>query len=106
MAICRRSLIREAVLTRECLAAWLETPSFQNTIISIILFNAIILGLETSQTVMTMAGPLVTAMDKICLTIFVVEIVLKLIAHDKRFFASGWNLCLAPNFRTSDLRFL
>ena len=57
-----------------------------------ILFNAVILGLETSDQVMAAAGPLITILDRICLGIFVVEIALKLIAQGPRFFRSGWNL--------------
>jgi voltage-gated sodium channel len=41
---------------------------------------------------MDRVGPLVYALDRACLTIFVIEIVLKLIALGPRFFRSGWNL--------------
>jgi len=37
-------------------------------------------------------GPLIVAIDTICLAIFVVEIAAKLIAHGPRFFKSGWNI--------------
>ncbi|NKX44974.1 ion transporter [Roseicyclus persicicus] len=74
------------------LADWLDRPSVRNTIIGVILFNAVILGLETSPTVMAAAGPLILALDKACLAIFVIEIALKLVAHGPRFFRSGWNL--------------
>ena len=36
-----------------------DRPSFQNFILGVILFNAVILGLETSDEVMAQAGPLV-----------------------------------------------
>ena len=74
------------------LADWLETPKVRFTIIGVIIFNAIILGLETSPTIMAAAGPLITALDWACLSIFVLEIALKLIAHGTRFFRSGWNV--------------
>ena len=77
---------------REKLADWLETPKVRFTIIGVIIFNAIILGLETSPTIMAAAGPLITALDWACLSIFVLEIALKLIAHGTRFFRSGWNV--------------
>jgi voltage-gated sodium channel len=41
---------------------------------------------------MTVAGPLILALDTACLAIFVIEIVLKLVAFGPRFFRSGWNL--------------
>ncbi|WP_428514153.1 ion transporter [Roseovarius sp.] len=66
--------------------------SFQNFILAVILFNAVVLGLETSQTAMTAAGPLIVMLDKICLAIFVVEIGLKLFARGTGFFRNGWNV--------------
>jgi len=65
----------------------------QNFILGVILFNAIILGLETSDVVMDAAGPLILALDVICLSIFVVEILAKLYARGLvGFFRSGWNI--------------
>jgi voltage-gated sodium channel len=77
---------------RTRLAEWLDRPQVRNTIIGVIVFNAIILGMETSDTLMASFGPLILALDRACLAIFVVEIVLKLVAHGGRFFRSGWNL--------------
>jgi len=77
---------------RAKLAAWIESAPIRNAIIGVIVFNAIILGLETSGTLMERFGPLIYALDRACLTIFVIEIVLKLIALGPRFFRSGWNL--------------
>ncbi|MBF9057713.1 ion transporter [Rhodobacterales bacterium HKCCSP123] len=77
---------------RTRLAEWLDRPSVRNTIIGVILFNAVILGMETSPGIMEAAGPLIVAFDRACLTIFVIEIALKLMAHGGRFFRSGWNL--------------
>jgi hypothetical protein len=37
-------------------------------------------------------GPLILALDRACLAIFVIEIALKLLALGGRFFRSGWNL--------------
>ena len=77
---------------RARLAEWLDRPSVRNTIIGVILFNAVILGMETSPVIMEAAGPLIIALDRACLTIFVIEITLKLVALGPRFFRSGWNL--------------
>lgn len=79
-------------MTRSALANWLERPLVRNGIIGVILFNAIILGLETSTQAMAAAGPIILTLDKTCLAIFVVEILLKLVAYGRRFFRSGWNL--------------
>lgn len=80
------------MISRTRLADWLASPSVTNFVIGVILVNAVTLGLETSDTVMAAAGSLVLAVDRICLSIFVIEIVLKLVAHSIRFFRSPWNL--------------
>lgn len=77
---------------RTKLAAWLERPLVGNFIVGVIIFNAVILGLETSSTIMASFGPIILMLDTLCLAVFVVEIVLKLIAHGLRFFRNGWNL--------------
>lgn len=77
---------------REKTAHYLETPFVINGIIIVILFNAVILGLETSERVMAAAGPLVLALDMVCLGVFIVEIIAKLFAHRLAFFRSGWNV--------------
>jgi len=77
---------------REKTAAFIDDPRFGNFIIGVIIFNAILLGLETSKPLMAQMGGLVHLLDMICLYIFVVEIVLKLFAQHFRFFKSGWNL--------------
>ncbi|MBO6601614.1 MULTISPECIES: ion transporter [Paracoccaceae] len=78
-------------MTRQKLADLLDTPQVRFGIIGVIIFNAILLGMETSPTLMNAAGPLILLLDRICLSIFVIEIALKLIAHRLNFFRSGWN---------------
>ncbi|MEM7239148.1 MAG: ion transporter [Pseudomonadota bacterium] len=70
----------------------MDTPLVTNTILGIIMFNAMILGLETSKTVMASWGSLLVALDTICLGIFIVELLLKLIAQGFGFFRRAWNL--------------
>jgi voltage-gated sodium channel len=77
---------------REKLGAVLDRPLVQNVIIGVIIFNAILLGLETSQSVMARVGSLIIALDMLCLGVFIVEIVAKLIARGPAFFRSGWNI--------------
>ncbi len=79
-------------MNRQALAGWLARPVVTNFIFAVIVANAILLGLETSETAMAVAGPLITALDIVCLTIFVIEIGLKMVAHGKDFFRNGWNL--------------
>lgn len=77
---------------RERVAVYLERDIVKNVIIGVIIFNAVILGLETSPGVMDAAGPLVVGLDKLCLAIFVLEIAAKLFARRGKFWRSGWNI--------------
>ncbi len=74
------------------LAAWLERPAVQRTVIGVIIFNAILLGMETSDAIMSRAGALVVMLDRICLAVFVAEMLAKLYAFRGRFFRDGWNV--------------
>ena len=69
-----------------------DSPIFLNTIVAIIVFNAILLGLETSPMIMDRFGGIVLFLDRCCLTIFVIEILLKLYARPIGFFGNGWNI--------------
>lgn len=77
---------------RQTTAAFLERPIVQNGVMGVILFNAVLLGLETSYEAMAVAGPLIIALDMACLAIFVIELSLKMFAQRMAFFRSGWNL--------------
>ncbi|WP_340303842.1 ion transporter [Roseobacter sp. HKCCD7870] len=85
-------MTRDFATTRQILADWLDRPRIRQFIIGVIIFNAILLGLETSPEVMDAAGTIILTLDWICLAIFVIEIALKLVAHGARFFSSGWNV--------------
>ncbi|ABV95226.1 voltage-gated sodium channel [Dinoroseobacter shibae DFL 12 = DSM 16493] len=77
---------------RARLADWIESPRIRNFIITVIIVNAVLLGMETSPALMAAAGGLIVTLDKICLGIFVVELAIKLFALGGRFFRSGWNI--------------
>jgi len=73
-------------------ARWVDSKTVQTWIVAIILLNAVILGLETSPTVMARFGRLLVTLDKLCLGVFLVELVLKLATYRGRFWRSGWNV--------------
>ena len=77
---------------RTRLATFIERPLFRNFILGVILFNAIVLGLETSEGVMATFGPLIHFLDTACLVIFVFEISAKLFVQRVAFFRGGWNI--------------
>ncbi len=74
------------------LAGWIEQPRIQNTVIALIVVNAIILGLETSAAIMAQWGALLTALDAAILAVFVVEIVLRIVVHRWAFFRDPWSV--------------
>ena len=90
---------------RQSVAGFLELPLVRNTIIGIILFNAVLLGVETFPAVMDRVGGVVHLLDAICLAVFVAELAAKLFAHGLRYFRDPWNvfdflivgISLAPN---------
>ena len=77
---------------RQRIADTLDRPVTRNFITAVVLFNAVVLGLETSDVAMAVAGPLIVFLDVLCLSIFVVEIMLKIFARGVSFFRSGWNI--------------
>ena len=74
------------------LKSLIEAPRFGNFIMGVIIFNAILLGLETFPAVMAQAGTVITFLDQLCLGIFVVELIVKFVAYRFRFFRDGWNI--------------
>lgn len=77
---------------RMALARRVESRAFQHFVVGVILFNAAILGLETSAAAMDRFGPALRILDKLCLAVFLVEIGSRLLAYRLHFFRSGWNV--------------
>jgi len=69
---------------------FVESKKFQHFLIFLILFNAITLGMETSEFGKANASLLHT-IDTTILILFSIELVLKLIVYRTQFFRSGWN---------------
>lgn len=78
--------------SRQNLADWVESPGISRIISAIILFNALILGLETSATVMDRWAGVIEFLDNACLAVFVAELSVKLAGRGRGFFRSGWNI--------------
>jgi len=74
------------------ITAIVESRAFSIAITSVIVINAIVLGLETSPRAMAAAGPLLLAIDSVALWIFTIEIGLKIWLYRGRFFRGGWNI--------------
>ena len=72
-----------------------ESHRFQHFILMIILITAVIVGLETSETLVADYGWLFEVADTVVQTIFLIEIAVRLVAHWPRlgrFFQDGWNV--------------
>nr|WP_275296393.1 ion transporter [Sulfitobacter geojensis] len=70
----------------------MESGPFGSFIMGVIIFNAALLGLETSQRAVDAFGPLMLALDTLCLAIFVIELLLKMYVYRLAFFRDGWNI--------------
>ena len=74
------------------LRALLASRRTEQVITALIVLNAIILGLETSDTVMASWGGWLLWADRILLTVFVIEIAARLVVHRLAFFRDPWSL--------------
>jgi len=70
----------------------LERPQVQRGIIALILLNAVLLGLETSPTVMAFAGDPIRLADRLILGLFVIEIAARIMVHRSAFWRDPWSL--------------
>ncbi len=77
---------------RERLRGLVDDDRFQRCIVAVIVVNAVTLGLETSERVVAEYGGLLHAVDRLALTVFVVELVLRLVARGPRFFRDPWSV--------------
>jgi voltage-gated sodium channel len=76
----------------QALRALLASRRTEQVITALIVLNAIILGLETSDAVMAAAGGWLLWADRILLGVFVVEIAARLVVHRLAFFRDPWSL--------------
>lgn len=74
------------------LQRFIESERVRNFIMAVIILNAIVLGLETSETARDVAGYWLKLLDRIAIVIFVIELGIKLAVYRLRFFKSGWNI--------------
>ena len=70
----------------------IENKYFVTFITSVIIINAITLGLETSKNIKKDYGVYLSLIDTIALTIFTIELLAKITVYRFRFFRDGWNI--------------
>ncbi len=81
---------RVAAISRLVHSKW-----FEGFIFTVIVLNAIVLGLETYDSIETSYGDVLSRLNEVFLGIFVVEILLRISAYGSKpwnYFRSGWNI--------------
>jgi len=72
-----------------------DSSRFQNTIFAVIVFNAVVLGLDTYDGIRDDVGNLLTVLNDACLGVFLVELAIRIASYGRRpqdFFREGWNV--------------
>jgi voltage-gated sodium channel len=80
----------------DTVTAWLRTivddPRCERVIMSLIIINAVVLGLETSKSAMASSGRFLEILDHIILAVFVIEIAARIVVHRGAFFRDPWSV--------------
>ena len=79
-------------MLRVKLTSLVNDPRFERFIIALIILNAITLGLETSPWWMARFAPVLIALDKIILAVFVVELIIRLLVDFRGFWRDPWRI--------------
>ncbi len=72
-----------------------ESPRFNHFITGVILFTAVLVGLETYPQIMQRYGDLLHLFNNVVLWIFTLEVILRILAEGRkpwRYFQNGWNV--------------
>lgn len=72
--------------------ALVEHRGFQRVVIALIVFNAVTLGLETSERMMASYGGLLHVLDRATLAVFVLELLLRFYGYGWKFFRDPWSI--------------
>ena len=84
-------LVKDLKGARLGIAKFVESARFTQFITTLIIINAVTLGLETNHDLMAIYGSELHLLDRLILVAFTVELFLKLVAYRLGFFRSGWN---------------
>lgn len=69
-----------------------ESKWFQFGILGVICLNALVFGIQTSAWAKAQWGRWLNVVDSVCLAVFTVELVLKLVVYNRRFCKDPWNI--------------
>ena len=77
----------------EKLKQFVEGKLFQGIILLVIIINSVVLGLQTYPAIDNSIGDILSVIDYICLGIFIIEMILKMIVYRfLGYFKSPWNV--------------
>ena len=71
---------------------FVESKNFDLFIMSLICLDAVVFGLMTSDYFESSIGNVLFVLDRLCMAIFIVEMLLKLYVYGHKFFKSKWNV--------------
>ncbi|MCW8838527.1 MAG: ion transporter [Thiovulaceae bacterium] len=71
---------------------FVDSSKFQNFIIGLIILNGITMGLETSKNFMLSYSSFIELFDMFVISIFTIEILLRIYAHRVSFFKDPWSI--------------
>ncbi len=74
------------------IAQFVETTFFKRGIIFLIIVNAVLLGLETSATLMAKYAAIFHLLDRTLLAVFVCELLMRLYAYRRAFLKDPWSI--------------
>ena len=74
------------------LKSFIENVRVQQFIVALILLNAVLLGMETSPAIMATAATFIITLDKAILTLFVLEILVRIYVYRLAFWKDPWSL--------------
>ncbi len=77
--------------SREKVRNFVESRNFDMFIMSLICLDAVVFGLMTSDYFNEFFGTVLFVLDRLCMAIFIVEMLMKLYVYGHNFFKSHWN---------------
>lgn len=77
---------------RHLIKKFVETKKFETFIVFVIIINTIVLGIQTSDRHSINVQFFLEAINKICITIYILEAVLEIFAWRFLYFKNGWNV--------------
>ena len=74
------------------LRKFVENKWFQFGVLGVICLNALVFGVQTSPWARNLCGKWLNGIDNLCIAVFTVELVLKIVVYNRRFCKDPWNI--------------